>query len=263
MKKVAGKLRLDLSQYRDLEAFAQFGSELDAETQKALTRGERLVELLKQKEREPLSVGDQVASIYSGTGGFLDRIKTERVGEFLADLRTRLHAEKSELLAGSKRAASSPTRTRRSSAPRSATSSTTSAPTSTSTATRSRGESDESNPRRSARRRPGPPVPETATGVQRRKRSEPRPKGEGRTSRWRRRRKSRTIASIKNINKITRAMDVAAARLRRAEHRIDDMRPYAEGMRKLTRRAAAQAGGIPRQPFLGPARGRPSGSGSC
>ena len=55
MKKVAGKLRLDLSQYRDLEAFAQFGSELDAETQKALTRGERLVELLKQKEREPLS----------------------------------------------------------------------------------------------------------------------------------------------------------------------------------------------------------------
>jgi F-type H+-transporting ATPase subunit alpha len=98
MKKVAGKLRLDLSQYRDLEAFAQFGSELDAETQKALTRGQRLVELLKQKEREPLSVGDQVASIYSGTGGYLDRIKVERVGEFLADLRTRLHSEKSELL---------------------------------------------------------------------------------------------------------------------------------------------------------------------
>src|SRR5215211_740724 len=98
MKKVAGKLRLDLSQYRDLEAFAQFGSELDAETQKALTRGERLVELLKQKEREPLSVGDQVASIYSGTGGYLDRIKVERVGEFLADLRTRLHSEQSELL---------------------------------------------------------------------------------------------------------------------------------------------------------------------
>ncbi|HET7509323.1 MAG TPA: hypothetical protein VFJ65_03660, partial [Solirubrobacterales bacterium] len=98
MKKVAGKLRLDLSQYRDLEAFAQFGSELDAETQKALTRGERLVELLKQKEREPLSVGDQVASIYSGTGGYLDRIKVERVAEFLADLRVRLHSENAELL---------------------------------------------------------------------------------------------------------------------------------------------------------------------
>jgi F-type H+-transporting ATPase subunit alpha len=98
MKKVAGKLRLDLSQYRDLEAFAQFGSELDPETQKALTRGQRLVELLKQKEREPLSVADQVASIYAGTGGYLDRIKTERVGEFLADLRVRLHSEEAELL---------------------------------------------------------------------------------------------------------------------------------------------------------------------
>jgi F-type H+-transporting ATPase subunit alpha len=98
MKKVAGKLRLDLSQYRDLEAFAQFGSELDPETQKALTRGQRLVELLKQKEREPLSVADQVASIYSGTGGYLDRIKVERVGEFLADLKVRLHSEKAGLL---------------------------------------------------------------------------------------------------------------------------------------------------------------------
>ena len=98
MKKVAGRLRLDLSQYRDLEAFAQFGSELDPETQKSLNRGERLVEVLKQKERDPLSVADQVASIYSGTGGYLDRIKVERVGEFLADLRVRLHAENAELL---------------------------------------------------------------------------------------------------------------------------------------------------------------------
>ncbi len=98
MKKVAGKLRLDLSQYRDLEAFAQFGSELDPETQKSLARGERLVELLKQKEREPLEVADQVASIFSGTGGYLDRIKTERIGEFLAGLRSRLRAEMAELL---------------------------------------------------------------------------------------------------------------------------------------------------------------------
>jgi F-type H+-transporting ATPase subunit alpha len=98
MKKVAGKLRLDLSQYRDLEAFAQFGSELDPETQKTLNRGERLVELLKQKEREPLEVADQVAAIYSGTGGYLDRIATERVGEFLGDLKIRLHSEKADLL---------------------------------------------------------------------------------------------------------------------------------------------------------------------
>src|SRR3954470_18516189 len=98
MKKVAGKLRLDLSQYRDLEAFAQFGSELDPETQKTLNRGERLVEMLKQKEREPLEVADQVAAIYSGTGGYLDRIKTERVGEFLRDLRIRMRSENADLL---------------------------------------------------------------------------------------------------------------------------------------------------------------------
>ena len=79
MKKVAGKLKLDLSQYRDLEAFAQFGSELDPETQKQLARGERLVEMLNQNERSPLSVAEQVASIYAGTGGYLDRIKVERV----------------------------------------------------------------------------------------------------------------------------------------------------------------------------------------
>ena len=83
MKKVAGKLKLDLSQYRDLEAFAQFGSELDPETQKQLARGERLVEMLNQNERSPLSVAEQVASIYAGTGGYLDRIKIERVQEFL------------------------------------------------------------------------------------------------------------------------------------------------------------------------------------
>src|SRR5919202_363643 len=86
MKKVAGRLRLDLSQYRELEAFAQFGSELDPETQKSLARGERLVEMLNQKERHPLPVDEQVASIYSGTGGYLDRIKTDKVSAFLDQL---------------------------------------------------------------------------------------------------------------------------------------------------------------------------------
>src|SRR5213075_271269 len=98
MKKVAGKLRLDLSQYRDLEAFAQFGSELDPETQKALARGERLVEMLNQKERQPLEVAEQVASIYAGTGGYLDRIKTERVPDLLENLLSRLRSEKSDLM---------------------------------------------------------------------------------------------------------------------------------------------------------------------
>jgi F-type H+-transporting ATPase subunit alpha len=98
MKKVAGKLKLDLSQYRELEAFAQFGSELDPETQRTLARGERLVEMLNQKERRPLSMAEQVASIYAGTGGYLDRIKTERVQDFLEDLLSRLRSEKSELI---------------------------------------------------------------------------------------------------------------------------------------------------------------------
>ncbi len=98
MKKVAGKLRLDLSQYRDLEAFAQFGSELDPETQKQLARGERLVEMLNQNERSPLSVAEQVASIHAGTAGYLDRIKTDRVPAFLGNLLGRLKSENKDLM---------------------------------------------------------------------------------------------------------------------------------------------------------------------
>ena len=98
MKSVAGKLRLDLSQYRELEAFAQFGSELDPETQRTLARGARLVDALNQGERSPLSVADQVVSIYAGTGGYLDRIKVERVADFLADLLIRLQTERKALL---------------------------------------------------------------------------------------------------------------------------------------------------------------------
>src|SRR5947208_12791154 len=98
MRKVAGKLRLDLSQYRELEAFAQFGSELDQETQRALARGERLVETLNQDELSPWAVEDQVAAIYSGTGGWLDRIKVERIKEFHEMLLQRLHSEQDELM---------------------------------------------------------------------------------------------------------------------------------------------------------------------
>jgi F-type H+-transporting ATPase subunit alpha len=98
MRKVAGKLRLDLAQYRELEAFAQFGSELDPETQKSLARGERLVQTLNQPENDPWPVEDQVVAIFAGTQGFLDRIKTERVTEFQNDLRARMHAEQDELL---------------------------------------------------------------------------------------------------------------------------------------------------------------------
>ena len=99
MKEVAGKLRLDLSQYRELESFAQFGSELDADTQATLSRGERLVETLNQDELKPWKVEHQVAAIYSGTAGYLDRIKVERVAEFHESLIQRLDSEQSDLMA--------------------------------------------------------------------------------------------------------------------------------------------------------------------
>jgi F-type H+-transporting ATPase subunit alpha len=98
MKKVAGKLRLDLAQYRELEAFAQFGSELDLETQRSLARGERLVETLNQLEGDPWPVEDMVVAIYAGTQGYLDRVKTDRVSDFQDDLRIRMHAEHEDLL---------------------------------------------------------------------------------------------------------------------------------------------------------------------
>jgi F-type H+/Na+-transporting ATPase subunit alpha len=99
MRKVAGRLKLELSQYRDLEAFAQFGSDLDPDTQRTLARGERLVATLNQKERSPLAVEDQVVQVFAATNGFVDRIRTERVPEFLDQLRERFHSEHDELLA--------------------------------------------------------------------------------------------------------------------------------------------------------------------
>ncbi|MEA2356705.1 MAG: F-type H+/Na+-transporting ATPase subunit alpha, partial [Solirubrobacteraceae bacterium] len=83
MKKVAGRLKLELSQYRELEAFSQFGSDLDADTQRTLARGARLVKALNQNERSPLAVEDQVIQVYAATTGFLDRILVARVPEFL------------------------------------------------------------------------------------------------------------------------------------------------------------------------------------
>ncbi len=98
MKKVAGRMKLELSQYRDLEAFAQFGSDLDADTQRTLARGERLVAALNQNERSPLAVEDQVVQVFAATNGFVDRINADRVPAFLADLIDRLHAENEDVL---------------------------------------------------------------------------------------------------------------------------------------------------------------------
>jgi F-type H+-transporting ATPase subunit alpha len=98
MRKVAGRLRLDLSQYRELEAFAQFGSELDPDTQRTLARGERLVATLNQSERSPMPIEDQVVQIYATTQGYLDRIVVDKVDEFLDGLTQRMRSEQSDLL---------------------------------------------------------------------------------------------------------------------------------------------------------------------
>ncbi|MBM3224293.1 MAG: F0F1 ATP synthase subunit alpha [Candidatus Tectomicrobia bacterium] len=86
MKQVAGRLRLDLAQYREMAAFAQFGSELDTATQAQLSRGERMVELLKQDQYEPLRVEQQIMSIFAGVNGLLDDIPVEMSREFAKDL---------------------------------------------------------------------------------------------------------------------------------------------------------------------------------
>lgn len=86
MKQVAGSLRLDLAQYRELAAFAQFGSDLDKATQQQLARGARLVELLKQPQYSPLSVGKQIVAIYAGTKGYLDSYPVEAIGKYEKEL---------------------------------------------------------------------------------------------------------------------------------------------------------------------------------
>ncbi len=86
MKQVAGTLRLDLAQYREMAAFSQFGSELDKATQMQLARGVRMVELLKQGQYKPMSVANQVISIYAGVNGFLDDVPVDKVQQFEADL---------------------------------------------------------------------------------------------------------------------------------------------------------------------------------
>jgi F-type H+-transporting ATPase subunit alpha len=97
MKKVAGRLRLDLSQYRELEAFAQFGSDLDEATRQSLNRGEKMVATLNQPQYQPWPIEEQVTSLYAGVNGALDDIPTEQVPRFQEELREHLRAEESVL----------------------------------------------------------------------------------------------------------------------------------------------------------------------
>nr|WP_296900044.1 F0F1 ATP synthase subunit alpha [Thiohalocapsa sp.] len=98
MKQVAGAIKGELAQYREMAAFAQFGSDLDAATQRLLARGARLTELLKQPQFSPLQVEEQVVVIYAGTRGYLDPLPVSAVGRFEEDLLRYMHSEHSDLL---------------------------------------------------------------------------------------------------------------------------------------------------------------------
>jgi len=98
MKQVAGRIKLELAQYREMAAFSQFGSDLDAATQRLLARGSRLTELLKQPQFSPVPVEEQVVAIFAGTRGYLDTIAVADVGRFEASLLRELHATHPELL---------------------------------------------------------------------------------------------------------------------------------------------------------------------
>ena len=100
MKKVAGPIKGELAQYREMAAFAKFGSDLDVSTQKLLARGARLTELLKQPQYAPLTMEEQVVSVYAGTRGYLDGIAVADVGRFEKELLARVHANNASLLDG-------------------------------------------------------------------------------------------------------------------------------------------------------------------
>ena len=100
MKKVAGPIKGELAQYREMAAFAKFGSDLDVSTQKLLARGARLTELLKQPQYSPLTMEEQVVSVYAGTRGYLDGIAVADVGRFEKELLARVHANNASLLEG-------------------------------------------------------------------------------------------------------------------------------------------------------------------
>jgi F-type H+-transporting ATPase subunit alpha len=98
MKQVAGRIKLELAQYREMAAFAQFASDLDAATQKLLARGARLTELLKQPQFRPMPVEEQVVSIFAGVRGFLDGMKIEDINRFEAALLEEVRAKQPDII---------------------------------------------------------------------------------------------------------------------------------------------------------------------
>ena len=98
MKKVSGSMKLELAQYREMAAFAQFGSDLDASTQKLLNRGSKLTELLKQKQYSPMTVAEQVISVFCGVKGYLDDVELKDIAEFESKIIEKCKSEKPEIL---------------------------------------------------------------------------------------------------------------------------------------------------------------------
>ncbi len=250
MKKVAGRIKGELAQYREMAAFAQFGSDLDATTQRLLNRGSRLTELLKQPQFSPLKMEEQVVVIYAGVNGYLDPIPVNRVRAFEDGLLGRDALE-------ARRAFSTPSATARIS--------TTPPPTSsrrrsTTTPRRSRdaagNDHDRSRPRRIAfsgelegRRRSRAGHPSRLArlkrpGQPRMTAREPNSMASLKDMRVR-------IAATKATQKITKAMQmVAASKLRRAQAAAEAARPYAERMEKVLGNIARAVGDLGSAPRL-------------
>ena len=203
MRKVAGRLRLELAQYRELEAFSQFGSELDQATQNTLARGERMVATLNQPQYKPWPHAEQVVALYAGINGHLDEIPVAQVPRFHDELREYLRADGAIYKSIEE--------------------------------TKDLDDETDREARRGAR--------EVQEELQRRGRQGARGLMASVQDLKRR------VRSVKNTRKITKAMElVASARLRRAQTRIEAMRPYAETMRELIAgvgRASASVRGLP------------------
>ena len=196
MKKVAGRLRLDLAQYRELEAFAQFGSELDQATQQALNRGAKMVATLNQPQYAPWPMEEQVAALYAGVNGYLDDIPTDQVPRFQEELRQQLRTD---------------------------------------------GDDPEDDPRdrRPLRRDVG----EARTPRSRSSRASSTSSRAARSTLASTQDLKRRVRSISNTRKLTRAMElVASARLRRAQQRIEAMRPVRRPDGRADRRHRAGGG---------------------
>ena len=98
MKKVAGSIKLELAQYREMAAFAQFGSDLDASTQQLLNRGAKLTELLKQDQYSPMTVAEQVISVFAGVNGYLDDVDLGKIKRFEKDIIEKVKNDKPEII---------------------------------------------------------------------------------------------------------------------------------------------------------------------